>query len=65
MTPLMVRNVCIGLLVIILIWDLFLYKDSVKRNSISQVVIDYSKKYPMLPAIIGFSMGLLIGHWYG
>lgn len=45
----------------ILIFDAFLYSDNVERNSITQVTIDYSKKYPLIPFLWGF----LIGHFYG
>jgi len=48
-------------LAILLIWDLYLYLDSKPRNSITQVTIDYSKKYPIIPFLWGF----LIGHFYG
>jgi len=48
----------------ILTWDWFLYGDKIPRNSISQVVIDLSSKYPMVPFSIGFGMGLLSAHWF-
>lgn len=44
-----------------LVWDVFLYTDKIDRNSISQVFIDASKKWP----IIAFLWGFLMGHLYG
>lgn len=46
--------------ILILAYDLYLYNDKVAGNSISQVVIKWSYKYPLIPFVIGF----LIGHWY-
>lgn len=64
MTPSAVGITCLVLNVIILIWDGFLDADKIRRNTISQVIIDNSKKWPILPALIGFEMGVLIGHWF-
>lgn len=47
--------------VLILLWDLYLYRDKIEGNTISQVIIKYSYKYPMIP----FVVGVLIGHWWG
>lgn len=46
--------------ILILMFDLWLYNDGVEGNTISQVVIKYSYKYPMIP----FVLGVLLGHWY-
>lgn len=64
MTPTLVALICGAIFVLILIWDAFLYADKVERNSISQVVIDLSKKSPLLPWFIGFVMGALALHWF-
>lgn len=65
MTPTLVALTCALIFLAIIVWDVYLYLDGRPRNSISQVVIDNSKKYPMLPWGIGFLMGWLTGHFYG
>lgn len=65
MTPTIVAILCVLIGLIILVWDAFLYLDNRERNSISQVVIDLTKKSPLVPALIGFAVGLLFGHWWG
>ena len=65
MTPALVALICAGIFVAILIWDAFLYSDKVERNSISQVVIDLTKRSPLVPWAIGFMMGFLTAHFYG
>lgn len=50
---------------LILAWDYRLYHDETKRNSISQSIIDASKKSGLLPWVIGLGMGLLAGHLWG
>jgi len=46
--------------VIILLFDLYLYLDKTKKT-ISQRIIEWSKKYPVIPFVFGF----LMGHWFG
>lgn len=65
MTPLVVTGVIVVVTILILLFDVALYSDSVDRNSISQVIIDLSKRSPFVPYIIGFFMGLLAGHLFG
>lgn len=66
MSPLIVAAISlIGIPLAILTWDAFLYGDKVERNSISQVIIDLSKKSGLIPWVIGLGMGLLAGHWWG
>ena len=65
MTPSLVLFVCVLITAAILCWDYYLYHDKEDRNSISQVVIDLSRKSPMVPALIGFFIGLLFGHFWG
>lgn len=48
---------------IILGIDYWLYKSG--RSTISQVIIKASKLSPMVPALIGFFIGVLFGHWWG
>lgn len=50
---------------VIMVFDYFLYTDKVERNSITQVIIDYSKKFPVVAWGIGFFMGFLAAHFYG
>lgn len=69
MNPSSVAFVCIGgiflILLAICLWDSWLYTDKIERNSITQVTIDYSKKYPIIAWSIGFFMGFLSAHLYG
>lgn len=65
MTPTMVAAVCFLIFVLILVWDAWLYADKTDRNSISQVIIDVSGRLPIVPALIGFFVGLMFGHWWG
>lgn len=60
MTKKRVIQIIVFFTFVILLWDCFLYTDSVDRNSITQIVIDYSKQYP----IIAFLLGFLMGHFY-
>jgi uncharacterized membrane protein YobD (UPF0266 family) len=46
--------------ILVLIWDVYLYLDKIKDNTISQVVIKRSKEQPVIPLLIG----ALIGHWF-
>lgn len=64
MSPLIVGIICILIFLAIIAWDIFLYRDKIDRNSISQVIIDASKKTPFVPFILGFGMGLLAGHLF-
>lgn len=50
---------------VIMVFDYFLYTDKVERNSITQVIIDYSKKYSAIPFFLGLFVGFLFGHLYG
>ena len=60
-----VSAICILIILIVLVWDAYLYRDKVERNSISQIVIDAGKRCPFVPAILGFLIGLLFGHLWG
>jgi len=64
MSPTVVGIVIISNIIVILIWDWWLYHDGVERNSISQVTIDASNRNRFVSAIIGFLMGLLFGHLF-
>lgn len=44
--------------------DVYLYSDSIDRNSISQVIIDSSQLTPLIPWFIGFIMGALTFHFF-
>ena len=48
-------------IVLVLIWDAYLYADKTEGNSITQVVIKRSKQLPIIPFLLGF----LMGHFYG
>lgn len=49
----------------IMSWDWTLYRDNTPRNSITQAIIDVSKKFPLLAWAIGFLFGFLTAHFYG
>ena len=57
----MTEFVIIGTVVLLLVFDLFMACDDVEENTLSQVMIKYSHKYPVIP----FAVGFLAGHWYG
>lgn len=65
MSPILVAVSCLCIFICIIIWDIILYADKTARNSISQVVIDLSKKNQTLPWFVGFLMGWCVGHWWG
>ena len=65
MSPLLVGLTCFAIAVLIMVWDGYLYSDDVERNSITQVVIDATKKTPTVPWLIGLGMGYLGGHFFG
>lgn len=65
MAPTAVALICTLIFLAIIVWDVYLYLDNRPRNSISQVVIDLSKKNQTLPWFVGFLMGWLVGHWWG
>lgn len=65
MSPSTVTLTCGVIFVAIIVWDVYLYLDGRPRNSISQVVIDLSKKNQTLPWLIGLIMGWCVGHWWG
>jgi len=44
--------------------DVYLYMDTVPRNSISQVIIDAAELSPMVPWFVGLVMGGLAVHWF-
>jgi hypothetical protein len=46
--------------IVILLFDIFLYLDKIQDNTISQIVIRRSKENALIPLLIG----ALIGHWY-
>ncbi len=51
-------------LLAILLVDLWLYLT--KRVTYSQRIIKWSEKHPFIvPSLIGFSVGFLMGHWFG
>lgn len=51
-------------LVGLLLWDAYLYLDGKPRNSVTQVVIDYTKSKSW-GWIFPFALGYLTGHLYG
>lgn len=65
MTPAAVGITCLVVTVLVLLWDALLYRDRIERNSISQVIIDKSKKSLWYPAMICFWIGFLVCHWFG
>ncbi len=66
-TSMTTKHVGLFILVIFLIIlgvDVYLYTDSIQRNSITQVIIDISKVVPLIPWFIGFLMGGLTFHFF-
>lgn len=64
MAPTAVALICTLIFLAIIVWDLYLYLDGKPRNSISQVVIDLTKKTPLVPWAIGFLFGALTMHFF-
>lgn len=54
----------IFIFVLIAAVDIYLYSDSIDRNSITQVIIDSSKDAPLIPWFVGFLMGGLTFHFF-
>lgn len=48
----------------ILVFDTYLYSDSIARNSISQVIIDAASVSALVPWFVGLVMGFLGAHWF-
>lgn len=48
----------------IIAWDVWLYMDSIDRNSISQVIIDATEATALVPWVIGLLMGGLAVHLF-
>lgn len=55
---------CLGIIIAIAGFDIYLYADGVAGNSITQIIIRASKHYPIVPATIGFVMGALFFHFF-
>ncbi len=64
MKPKYVALLCILIFISIIGWDVALYSDSTPKNSITQVVVELSKEWPIIPAAIGFFMGALFIHLF-
>lgn len=64
MSKQVVLLVCIGIFFAVLVWDAFLYADNTPGNSISQAIVYYSHRYPLLPWAIGMLMGFLAAHFF-
>lgn len=54
----------LGIFVLILGFDAYLYSDGVPGNSISQVIIHYGEKSMLVPWFIGLIMGFLGAHFF-
>lgn len=51
--------VLLGCVLVILVWDIIAGISGVHHGSISGVIWDISKKYPIVPFVSGFLMGHL------
>lgn len=60
MTQAQTAAVLVGVTALLVVWDVALALDSTRRNTISQAIADYDKRYP----IIRFLFGVLMGHWF-
>lgn len=50
----------IAVVLIAIVWDLWLVKDGIGGNTISEVIKASAYKHPIIP----FFIGVLIGHWF-
>lgn len=64
MTKATIGFAIIGITLIILGFDAFLYSDGVPGNSISQTIIYYGQKSMLVPGFVGFGMGFLFAHFF-
>jgi uncharacterized membrane protein len=55
-----VEIIIISATLLILLWDLWLYRDQYPGNTISEIVIRRTKEQPVIPLLCG----LLMGHWF-
>lgn len=59
MSKIIVTAVCIGCILAIILWDIYLAADKIDGNTISAIITEAAKKHPMIP----FVLGVIIGHW--
>lgn len=64
MSKRVVIYVSIGIFVSILGWDLYLALDGVDGNTVTQVLVDISHRYLLMPWFVGFLMGYLTCHFF-
>lgn len=64
MKPNTVALTIVAITLTIVAWDVYLYMDSIDRNSISQVIIDATEATALVPWVIGLLMGGLAVHWF-
>ncbi len=55
-------GVIVGTFAALMVWDYRLYTDNTEGNSITQSLIDFSKRFPAIAWAIGFLMGAFVGH---
>jgi hypothetical protein len=67
MNSISVAIICVLIIFAILAFDAYLYADGVEGNSISQIIIKWTKEkqVPFIPWLIGLIMGFLGGHLFG
>lgn len=53
-------NIMLGLVIAILLWDVLLWQDVVRHNTISEIVARASARHPGLT----FAVGFLCGHMF-
>lgn len=64
MTRARVLLACAAIIAVIFALDVYLYSDSLPGNSITQIVIWATEKTPLVPWLIGFTMGFLTAHFF-
>lgn len=50
--------------VAVIAWNVFALYFWGPQATISRVVADSSRQYPMIPFLIGFVVGFVSGHWF-
>jgi hypothetical protein len=48
----------------LIIWDIFLWKDGKPGNTISEAVLEFSRRNPLIPFAAGLIIGTLAGHFW-
>ena len=61
-TPMRVAIAAALIFLGIVLWDVWLYHDTVRRNALSNLARDYDRKHRWFSLVIVFALGVLVGH---